>query len=123
MAVDALAAGGGCRVVGMRLGIEPGRQVALAADLVARRTQLQAVRVMAIRAQDSLLTHQALKEGAILIDFAEDLTVRMIEVGGEEGRLLAVEEGLSVGELRRDLESPRMTPGTGIDLQTEGRRA
>ena len=96
--------------------------MALGADLVAGRAQLQAVRVVAIGAGDAHGEHPALQEGAVLVVLLLDLSVREIDPLGQQARDRAVEQRMAVGEARGDLMPPGMAEPAGLDLGIRGAR-
>jgi hypothetical protein len=64
--------------------IVPGRQVTLRTHAVSGRTQLQAVRFVAVAAGHSGTIHLALQERAIDIDFILHLAIGMVQTGLDE---------------------------------------
>jgi hypothetical protein len=103
-------------VVVVAPGIEPGRQVALGADQVARGAQLQAVGIVAVGAGDALLEHPALQERAVFVVLLQDLPVGKIEASLEQIRHGAVEQRMAISEARRDLASARVAEAAGFAL-------
>ena len=96
--------------------IELRRQMALAADQVTGRAQLQTVRVMAIGAGDTHGEHPALQEGAVLVVLLLDLSVREIDSPGQQARDRAVEQRMAVGEARGNLMPPGMAEPASLNL-------
>jgi len=63
--------------------IKPIRIVTLAAQAIAFRSQLVAMRLMTISANNTSIIHLALDERAVHIYFVENLSVRVIKWRGE----------------------------------------
>jgi hypothetical protein len=53
-----------------------------------------AMRIMAIRTDDALRVHPALKKGPIFVDLVKNLPVRMVKILPEDTRVVGVEKGL-----------------------------
>jgi hypothetical protein len=84
--------------------VEPGREVALGAEVVSLRAELQPMRVVAVAAGNAGRVHPALAERPVLVDFVPDLPVRKVEVREDELRTMRLEEASSpdrVGPYRR----------------------
>ena len=117
VAVRALGAGQFRLVTMMRLGIELRRQMALAAHLIPRRPQLEAVRIVAIRAGHPHLEHAALPERTVFIDLIEDLSVRMVQAGVEKGGHVRIQERMSIDIAGGDLAPTRMAARACLQLR------
>ena len=85
-------------MVGVSRRVEPGRQMALGADLVAGCAQLQAMRIMAVGAGHASLEHPALQEGAILVVLLLDLPIGKVDAGAEQAWHRAIEEWMTISE-------------------------
>src|SRR6266446_941712 len=85
-------------MVGVSRRVEPGRQMALGADLVAGRAQLQAMWIMAVGAGHASLEHPALQEGAILVVLLLDLPIGKVDAGAEQAWHRTIEEWMTISE-------------------------
>src|SRR6202023_4005906 len=108
MAVDALRAGAAELVMVMLGRLEPCREMALRAQAVPLGVQLDAVRVVAVRAGDPGGMHPALQERAVFIDLAVDLPIGVIETGFEQRREIGVEKGRAWRRVLGDLLAARV---------------
>ena len=97
--------------------VELRRKVALGTDRIARRAQRRAMGLVAVRAGDPGPLHPALDERSPLVDLAEDLAVRVIETGLEEGRHVSVEERPAVRMRVHDRPPAGVTAGTDVELR------
>src|SRR5262245_14928633 len=85
------------RAVGLRA--EPGEApgvgralMAAHAERVALGAEPESVWLVAVRAAHARLVHPTLAEGAVFVDFAELLSVGVVEIGGEDrGEVVVVE--------------------------------
>ena len=116
MAVGTLSAVRTRFVVMMRGIVEFGGQVASGADLIARRAQFQAVRLMAIRAGDACGKHSALTEGAVFVIFLSDLAVLEVDTRCKQAWNGTVEQRSPIDEMVSDFLTPAMAETAGIDL-------
>ena len=88
----------------------------LQADSGAGRSQVQAMRVMAIAAGDPLLMHAALEKRPVDIYFIENLSVAVIEGRCDQGRGIVIEK-ISCGVRAFRQSTPaRMTSRARIDF-------
>ena len=78
---------------------------------------VRAMGFMAVRAGDPRAMHPALDERSPLVDLPEDLPVRVIEPGLEEGRHVGVEEGPAVRMRVHDRPPARVTAGADVELR------
>jgi len=101
-------------VVGRR--IEPGREVALGAEAVAGRPKPAGVRLVTVRARDPRAEHPALEERAVLVHFAENLAVGVVQAGAEERRRVGVEERTAVGIGVDDRPAAGVAAGARVHL-------
>jgi hypothetical protein len=83
MAVNALSTLTWTQMPMMIWRIKPIRIVTLAAQAIAFRSQLVAMRLMTISANNTSIIHLALDERAVHIYFVENLSVRVIKWRGE----------------------------------------
>ncbi len=109
-------AGRAGRVV-MVLGcIVTGSGMAASADGVALGEQLKAVGLVAVAADDPLMVHAALDEGAVDEDLVLDLPVREVERGIQQGEAETLMQGFARGQLILDASASGMTAGAGLGL-------
>ena len=103
--------------------VEPGREVTLGADGVARDTERGPMGLMTVRAGHARALHPALDEGPPLVDLAERLPIRMVEPGLEERGHVGVEEGLAVGVGVDDRPPPGVAPRANVELARDAWRS
>lgn len=72
---------------------------------------------MTVAANDPLMVHAALDEGAEDKDLVLDLAVREIEVRLQQGQPKALVQGLAGFDLVPDTAAPGMAAGAGLGLQ------
>src|ERR1700674_3566301 len=92
------------------------RQVALQTDIVAVSAKLEAVGLVAIAASHTSMEHPALDEGAVLVNFAFDLTVRKIEVFIQERDAIVIADRLPVHVVFMKLAATRVASRAHLDL-------
>ena len=98
------------RVVAMTLG----------AQRVASGPQIEAMRVMAVRAAHAGRVHPALYERTIDVDLVHDLPVRVVQPLAQERGQVVVEQRAAVGRDRGQRLSTRMAGGAGVDFDRRG---
>ena len=97
--------------------IVAGGEMAAGTDGVAVRLEAQAVGIMTVAANDPLMVHAALDEGAEDKDLVLDLAVREIEVRLQQGQPKALVQGLAGFDLVPDAAAPGMAAGAGLGLE------
>ena len=100
-------------VVGMRRSVETLRCVAGGTGVIARRAQLGAMRIMAIRAGDARAIHLALQERTRFEDLIADLPIGEIEAIVEQRQGVLI--GADMRAIRQDM-SARMAGGALVQL-------
>ena len=98
-----------------------GRGVALGADAVARRAQLQAVRLVAVAADHTRQMHPALHEGAVDVDLVADLAVYVVGRRARHGQAVGVEQIGAVVVVAQGA-APRVTAPAAIYLRVRLQR-
>ena len=99
------------------------RQVALQTDIVAVSAKLEAVGLVAIAASHTSMEHPALDEGAVLVNFAFDLTVRKIEVFIQERDAIVIADRLPVHVVFMKLAATRVASRAHLDLARRSARS
>ena len=109
-----------CSVVRVLRRVELRWQVALGAYTVARSAQLQRVRLVTVRAGDSLRVHPALHERAPVVDLVAHLPVVPVETVLEQCQPVRVLRRLAVDIVVGDAARAAVAPRARLDLA--GRR-
>ena len=120
VACRARRAGRALGVVRVLRRVELRRQMALGADGVAWGPQLQRVRLVTVRAGDSLRVHPALHERAPVVDLVAHLPVVPVEIVVEERQSMGVERRLAVDVVVGDAAGAAVATRAHLDLA--GRR-
>ena len=112
------AAGARCAgaMVVMRGGVELRRRMAARAGAAGRLRHPQAVRVVAVAARHAGAVHLALEKRPVLVHLPENLSIRVIELGNEQGRTVGVEQGTTVNVAVVDDGAPRVAARAHLDL-------
>ncbi len=110
------------RVPVMRRGVERGRQVTLRTHGVALGTQLQAVRVVAIRARHTRGVHPALQERAVVVHLVLHLAIGAVQPLGQERGTERHQERLARDMAIDTFGAPRVAGRTDLDLDPIGAR-
>ena len=100
----------------MRGRVELGGHMALGADRVAGRAQLEGMRLVTVAAGYALLEHPALQKRAVVVHLVALLSVRPIEPVVEQREPEAVCERSTVHDVIRELPAARMAARAGLDL-------
>src|SRR6267142_1385499 len=103
-------------MMGVSRRVELGRQMALGADLVAGRAQLQAMRIMAVGASHAFLEHPALQEEPILVVLLLDLPIGKVDAGAEQAWHRAIEEWMTISEGFGDFVPSGVAEGASFNL-------
>ena len=91
-------------------------QMALAADGVAGRAQLQRMRVVAVGAGHALRVHPALQERAVVVDLVAHLAVGVVEAGSSSEARKPSPKRLAGVPCVGDLAAARVAARAGLDL-------
>ena len=91
------------------------RLVALGADAVARRPQLQTVGLVTVAADHPGLMHAALDKGAVDKDLVADLPIVVIQRLFGQRQAVGVQQGLAV-VVGTEIAAPGVTAATAVDL-------
>ena len=119
---DATAAGRTQLVEGVGRCLVLRRCMALKAHPVARRAQLERMRVVAVAAGHALLVHQALLERGVVVDLRLHLAVGPEQGLVQQRRHMRVEQRLAMHIVVGDLAAMRMAARAQLDFGAVGRR-
>src|SRR6185295_2842830 len=98
------------------------RRVARQAHLAPRRAELEAVRVVAVRAGDATVKHLGLPKRAVLVHLVADLAIGVVEAILQERHAMRVSERLAVWVVLGELAAARVAPPAHLDLARRSRR-
>src|SRR6478752_10498720 len=93
------------------------------AQRISGRVQLQRMRIVTVAAANAFGVHPALQEGTVLVHFAFDLPIGMVEAGLEQRGQVLIHQARPVAILTPERGASRMTTSARFDLYIRIARA